>query len=247
MLLAGKVAVVTGGSTGIGGGTATVFAREGAKVVIADVNETDGQARAEAIEAEGGTALFVRTDMTSPDSARDLIAVARKEFGRLDVLVSCAGIFRGPLVQVEDFEELDWDQVIDVNLKGTFIAAKHAVPLMKESGGGVVLLVASIAGVSSGSGSLAYGASKGGVNGFGLTLENFLAPHNIRVNVVCPAGIATPLKLAAMDEISEMEGTSAEDDAAERAALGDPEGVGKVLAVLASDHCDYVRGMIQTR
>ena len=247
MLLAEKVVVVTGGSTGIGGATSTVFAREGAKVVIADVNEADGQARAKAIAADGGTAIFVRTDMTSHDSVRELIATVRQEFGRLDTLISCAGIYRGPNVPVFDFEEEDWDQIIDVNLKGTFVGAKFAVPLMKESGGGVILMVASVAGVSAPSGSVAYGASKGGVNGFGMTLEDHLAPHNIRVNVVCPAGISTPLKLDAMREISEMEGNSPDDDAAERASLGDPEGIGKVLAVLASDHCDYVRGMIRTR
>ena len=247
MLLAEKVALITGGATGIGGATSTVFAREGAKVVIADVNEVDGPARAEAIAADGGSARFVRTDMTSASSVRDLMAAIKEEFGRLDALVSCAGIFRAPHVQVDDFEEDTWDQVIDVNLKGTFIGAKFAVPLMKQSGGGVILLVGSIAGVTTPSGSLAYGASKGGVNGFGITLENFLEPHNIRVNVVCPTDISTPLKLQAMREISEIEGHSADEDAAERASLGDPEGIGKVLAVLASDNCDYVRGMIITK
>ena len=247
MLLEGKVVIVTGGSTGIGGATVDVFAREGATVVIADINEVAGQARADAAIAGGNSARFVRTDLTSSDSARTLIDVVRDEFGRLDVLVSCAGIYRSPHVQVEKFEEFDWDQVIEVNLKGTFIAAKHAVPLMKKRGGGVILLVASVAGVSAPSGSLAYGASKGGVNGFAMTLEDFLEPHGIRVNVVCPTNISTPLKLEAMREISEMEGHSLEEDATEQVALGNPEGIGKLLAVLASDYSEYVRGIIKTR
>lgn len=248
MRLRDKVVVITGGATGIGGATALVCGREGAKVVAGDVNEADGRQVVSRITEGGGQARFVRTDVTEEADARRLIAEATSAFGRVDALIACAGILRGTMVPVEDFEAATWDSVIDVNLKGTFLCAKHAVAAMKRTGGGVIVLVASGAGVKGGSSSYAYGASKGGVHGFGLTLMDRLAADHIRVNVVCPGGLATPLKLAQIAEAAEREGKSGEEAvAAQRPHLGDPEGVGNILAFLVSDGADYVRGTIFTR
>lgn len=243
-----KVVLITGGSTGIGAATAVLLGSEGARVIIADINETDGQTTVERIEKAGGIARFVRTDVTSEEEVRTLIEAIDQDCGRLDVLINGAGVLLGPMVRVDRLNLEHWEKTIDVNLRGTFLCTKHAVPLMEKTGGGVVLCIASGAGVRGASSSLAYGASKGGVQGFAYTLEGQLAPLNIRVHVVCPGGIATPLKLRNIAEVAEQTGQSPEEAvAAARPGLGEPEGVAKVLAFLASEDADYVRGTIFTR
>ena len=148
MRLQNKVALVTGGATGIGAATAVMYAREGAKVIIADLNETAGKATAQSIESEGGTAQFVRTDVSQEADVAALMEGMKQRFGRLDVLVTCAGILLGAAVRIDQFDADDWDAVIRVNLRGTFLCTKHAVPLMEECGGGVIVLIASGAGVT---------------------------------------------------------------------------------------------------
>ena len=248
MRLKDKVVIVTGGASGIGKATAVHFAAEGARVVVADLDQTQGMETVAAIEATGGDARFVRVDISVEADAVALSAAVERDFGRLDVLVNCAGIFLAPRVRVDLFEEEVWERVIDVNLKGIFLTTKHAVQPMERNGGGVILFIASTAGVTSSSASVAYGASKGGVHGLAFTLAEQLEPANIRVNVVCPNDIATPLKLEAIREIAEREGQAPEEALeAWQTALGEPEGVARVLALLASDDAAYVRGTIFTR
>ena len=234
MRLENKVAIVTGGSTGIGAATAVCYAREGAKIVIADVNETAGRRTAESIEAEGGVAQFVRTDVSQEADVVEMMAAVEQNFGRLNVLVTCAGILLSAGTRIEQFEAEAWDKVIAVNLRGTFLCTKHAVPLM-EASGGVILLIASGAGVTGPSASVAYGASKGGVRGLGFTLKSQLEPLNIRVHVVCPGNLDTPLKLGAIAEMAEKAGESPEAAmAAAHPSLFKPAEVATVLADLAS-------------
>ncbi len=236
MRLQNKVALVTGGATGIGAATAVMYAREGAKVIIADLNETAGKATAQSIEAEGGTAQFVRADVSQEADVAALMEGMKQRFGRLDVLVTCAGILLGAAVRIDQFDVDDWDAVIRVNLRGTFLCTKHAVPLMEECGGGVIVLIASGAGVTGPSASVAYGASKGGVRGLGFTLKNQVEPLGIRVHVVCPGNLNTPLKLRAIAEIAERGGESPEAAVADaQSTLFKPEEVAKVLTDLASD------------
>ncbi len=236
MRLQNKIAVVTGGATGIGAATAMMYAREGAKVVIADVNESDGTATVQSIEEKGGTAKFVRTDVSQEPDVAALVEAVQESFGRLDVLVTCAGILLGAAIRIDQFEADAWDKVIRVNLRGTFLCTKHAVPLMEKSGGGVIVLIASGAGVTGPSASVAYGASKGGVRGLGFTLKHQVDPLNIRVHVVCPGNLNTPLKLRAIAEIAERGGESPEAAvAAARSSLFSPEVVAKALTDLASD------------
>ena len=235
MRLQNKVALVTGGATGIGAATAVMYAREGAKVIIADLNETDGKTTVQSIEAEGGTAQFVRTDVSQEAEVAGLIETVEQNLGRLNVLVTCAGILLGAAVRIDQFDVEAWDAVIRVNLRGTFLCTKHAVPLMAKSGG-VIVLIASGAGVTGPSASVAYGASKGGVRGLGFTLKNQVEPLGIRVHVVCPGNLNTPLKLRAIAEIAEREGESPEKAvAAAQSTLFKPEEVAKVLTDLASD------------
>lgn len=248
MRLKDKVVIVTGGASGIGKATALLFAAEGARVVVADLDRTQGMETVDAIEAAGGEARFVRVDISVEADAAALSAAVERDFGRLDVLVNCAGIFLAPRVRGDLFEAKAWERVIDVNLKGIFLTTKHAVQPMERSGGGVILFIASTAGVTCSSASVAYGASKGGVHGLAFTLAEQLEPANIRVNVVCPNDISTPLKLEAIREIAEREGQDPEEALeAWQSALGEPEGVARVLALLASDDAAYVRGTVFTR
>lgn len=245
--LSDKVAVITGASTGIGAATAIAYAEAGAKVVLGDINELDGQETLKAIVKNGGIAKFCRTDVTSETEVAQLVKTADEAFGRIDTLVTCAGVLRGPSVRIEDFEESIFDSVIDVNLKGTFFAIKHAVPVMGKSGG-VILCIASGAGVRGGSSSVAYASSKGGVNGLVMTVESQIASLNIRMHTICPGGLATPLKLGQIAESARRDGN--DPDAAVANALkslGDPMGVARVLTFLASDEGSYMRGQVFTR
>ncbi len=246
--LSDKVAVITGASTGIGAATAIAYAEAGAKVVMGDVNELDGQETLKVIVKNGGVAKFCCTDVTAETEVADLMRTAKETYGGIDTLVTCAGILEGASVRIEDFEAATFDSVLDVNLKGTFFALKHAVPIMGESGGGVILCIASGAGVRGGSSSVAYASSKGGVNGLVMTVENQVASLNIRMHTICPGGLATPLKLGQIAQSAKRDGN--DPDAAVANALkslGDPAGVARVLTFLASDEGAYMRGQVFTR
>ena len=241
-----KVAVITGGSTGIGAATAIEYARAGAKIVFGDINETDAEETVRAIREAGGVARFLRTDVMVEAEVAALMKTANTEFGGIHVLVTAAGILRGPGVRIDEFETATFDSVIDVNLKGTFFALKHAVPIMRGCEGGVILCIASGAGVRGGSSSVAYGSSKGGVNGLVMVVENQISP--IRIHTICPGGLATPLKLGQIAESARREGRDPDAAVADaRKSLGDPAGVARVLTFLASDAGSYTRGQIFTR
>ena len=246
MNLDGRRVVVTGGATGIGRATAMHCASMGASVVVADVNEADGADCVARICEMGGEAWFVRTDVSVESEVRGLMAEAVRRMGGVDGLVTAAGIARDSMVPVEDVPEQVWDDTIDVNLKGSFLAAKHAVPAIRLAGGGVIVMIASGAGVTGGSSTVSYGASKGGVNGLGMTLEAKLRGEGIRVNVLCPGEIATPLKLGIIEQQARVAGEDVRLRK-ENTDLGEPEGVARVIGFLLSDDAAYVRGSVFTR
>ena len=246
--LTDKVAVITGASTGIGAATALAYADAGAKVVMADINDLDGQETLKLIVNNGGEAKYYHTDVTSETDVSTLMQASENVYGRIDTLVTCAGVLQGANVRIEDFDAATFDTVVDVNLKGTFYALKHAVPIMGNSGGGVILCIASGAGVRGGSSSVAYASSKGGVNGLVMTVVNQVASLNIRMHTICPGGLATPLKLGQIAQSAKREGKDPDAAVANAVkSLGDPAGVARVLTFLASDEGSYVRGMISTR
>ena len=239
-MLNGKVVLVVGGAAGIGRATAELCAARGASVVVADIDAAAGAAVAEAI---GG--FFLPINVTDAASVQALMDAIAARFGRLDALIQTAGVLKGAYAPVDDFPFDAWRAVLDVNLTGSFLCARHAAPLLRRAGGGVIVLLSSGAAVN-GSSSVAYGASKGGVNGLGITLANKLAGENIRVNVVMPGNIDTAMKRYVISVEAEKAGKTLEDAVAD-SRLGAPEGVAKVLAWLVSDDADYVRGMISTR
>lgn len=238
MQLNNKIIIVVGGATGIGKATAEICAAAGGTVIVADYNEVEGRATADAIGA-----AFFGVNVTDERAVAALFAAAAERYGRLDALIQTAGILQGAFVPIEEFTLDMFARVIDVNLVGSFLCAKHAVPLLKKAGKGVIVLVSSGAAIN-GSSSYAYGASKGGVNGLGITLANKLAADHIRVNVVMPGNIDTAMKRSVVEAERQRFGAGGEQ---QQLNLGQPSGVGKILAWLVSDDADYVRGMIQTR
>jgi NAD(P)-dependent dehydrogenase (short-subunit alcohol dehydrogenase family) len=245
-LLAGRITLIVGGASGIGRATALRFAREGAAVIVADQNADEGQSTCAEIEAAGGRAVFVPVDVTDEQSVQQMAGTAEAAFGPYDTLIQTAGILRGDFESVEELDSATWKRVLEVNLTGTFYCVKYAVPVIERAGNGVILLFASGAGVRGGSSSLAYGASKGGVNGLGMTLAGQLAPRGIRVQVICPGGLDTPMKRENMRKAAIRAGKPPEEGLA-GANLGDPDGVARVLVFMVAPGGEYLTGNVFTR
>jgi meso-butanediol dehydrogenase/(S,S)-butanediol dehydrogenase/diacetyl reductase len=240
----GKIILITGGAQGIGEATARLCAERGARVIIADVKDKGADTAAE-IRAEGGDATFYKVDVRSQEQVVQLFEQVKQSHQGLDVLICAAGVLQGQYLQPEEFPLETFDFVMDVNVKGTFLCTKYATPLLADSKG-VMLLIASGAGVIGGSSSIAYGTSKGAVNGMGMVLAGHLASRQIRVNVICPGSLNTELKRNVIQTQAEREGRDA-DALIANSELGDPIGVARLLAYLASDDGDYVRRNLFTR
>ncbi len=241
----GKIILITGGAQGIGGASAQLCAERGARVVIADI-KSNGEDLAATIRANGGDAVFHQIDVRSAEQVEALFANVAESHGGLDVLINAAGILQGQYLQPEEFPLEVFERVMDINVKGTFLCTKYATPLLAQAKKGVMILIASGAGVIGGSSSIAYGTSKGAVNGMGMVLASHLASRGIRVNVVCPGSLNTEMKRGVIITQAERDGRDAED-MIEAAGLGDPIGVARLLAYLASDDGDYVRRNLFTR
>ncbi len=188
--VAGKVAIVTGGASGMGKADATLLAREGACVVIADLNETDGQLVAESI---GENALFLRLDVSDEDNWKTVIATTIEKFGRLDILVNNAGMIM--LGSIVDTDLADWRKINAVNSDGVFLGCKHAIPVMAESGGGSIINMSSVAAIHGQSFVAAYTASKGAVRSLTKSVAMYCKEqkNGIRCNSIHPDGVKTPM------------------------------------------------------
>ena len=238
-----KVAVVTGAALGIGQATATAFAQEGAAVVIADLDQKQGEATATAIQSNGGQALFISTDVSIEDNVCAMVDRTVSHFGRLDILVNNAGIYIQGDVEQTSLD--NWERLMAVNLTGAFLCMKYAVPAMIQKGGGVVVNVASEAGLVGIKGQVAYNVSKAGVIALTRSSAVDLAEKGIRVNSVCPGTTDTPLVKAAVSR--------APDPAAARRQLeevrplnrlGTPAEIASAILYLASDEAGYATGAI---
>ncbi len=237
MRLKDKVCIVTGSGSGIGQATAIKFALEGAKVAVCDVNETAAANTVKEIIEKGGKAKSYKVDITDKESIQNVVDDLMKQYGRIDVLVNNAGIIMD--AQLKKMTDDQFDKVINVNLKGTYLFSKAVVNIFIEQQKGVILNASSIVGLYGNFGQTNYAASKFGVIGFTKTWAKELGRYNIRVNAVCPGFIATSI-LAPMPEkvIKSME------DKVPMKRLGKPEEIANTYAFLASDEASYVNGAV---
>ena len=236
-----RVALITGGASGIGRATAQLFLDEGAKVVICDIN-TGALARAvDELRAGGHQVLGVAGDVRSMKDAAAMVQGAVDAFGRLDILFCCAGITS--VMPISELSEDEWDAVIDTNLKGMFTLVKQAVPRMRAQGGGTIVTMGSEMGIVAVPESPAYNASKGGVIMFTRSLAIDLIRHNIRVNSLCPGITRTPLLQAEVDNSLDPEKTAQEQaEWAPIMRVADPMEIARGALFLASDESSYMTG-----
>ncbi len=240
--LEGKVAIVTGGNSGVGAATAMLFAKEGAKVVISARRQAQLEEVAEKIKAAGGEVLSVVTDISKPEDARNLVAKTVEVFGRVDVLVNNAGILESGLKPIDRVLDADMDRIIDTNTKGTMYCMREACAEMAKTGEGSIVNVASIAGVM-GCGGAAYVASKAAIIGITRHTALRFAGTKIRCNAVCPGTIVTPMvaNMKADNMDADMFGQMAKH-ADLRVSPCMPEDVANILLFLASDESRAITG-----
>jgi NAD(P)-dependent dehydrogenase (short-subunit alcohol dehydrogenase family) len=237
-----KVAVVTGGASGIGRATARLLAAEGASVVIGDVDEGADDVAKE-IERTGGRAAFVRTDVTSWDDVDRLIATAVDRSGRLDVMVNNVGVAIGGAAG--EMSEEDWNRVLDVNLTGVWRGMRLAIPRMLETGGGSIVNVSSVQSLVGFDGWSGYAASKGGINALTQQAAVEYAPRGIRVNAIIPGTILTGMNEGILADHPDPEGLLAEWTRMHPIGrIGRPEEVATAIVYLASDEASFVTGML---
>ncbi len=200
MRLENKVALITGAGSGIGRESALLFAREGARVVLVDVNEEAGEAVAAEIREAGGEAVYARADVSKSAEAERMIRVAEESFGQLNVLFNNAGISHADDGDAVATEEEVWDLTMNINLKGVFLGCKHGIPALRRSGGGSIINTASfVALLGAATPQLAYTASKGGVLALTRELAVIHARENIRINALCPGPLRTELLMKYLD------------------------------------------------
>jgi NAD(P)-dependent dehydrogenase (short-subunit alcohol dehydrogenase family) len=243
--LKGKVAIITGSGQGIGRSAALLFAREGANVVVVDINKKAGEKTVNEINESGGEALFVHADVSMADEVITLMEAVKKHYGCLNVLYNNASIYLanqdGPIV---DIEEEIWDRIIAVNLKSTYLCCKYGIPLILDSGGGSIINTASSAGVIGIPNCDAYTATKGATISLTRSLAVEYRPLNIRVNCIVPAGVQTPMLSSSNLQDSTFDEKHFLALRTPSRRYGKPEEIASVALFLASDESSYVNGAI---
>jgi NAD(P)-dependent dehydrogenase (short-subunit alcohol dehydrogenase family) len=252
-MLDGKVALITGAASGLGEASAKAFAREGAKVAIADINQDKGDAVVRDIRDSGGEAIFLRTDVSKVHEVELMVKEAARAYGRLDIFWHNAGNV-GPGI-LEDTPEDAYDLTMAIHVKGGFFGAKFAVEEMKKLGGGVILFTASLAGLKTSRASPVYGIAKAALISLTKNLTLSLAPYRIRVNAICPGAAETPLWPAFTNRgVSEANFDPKKTESVaqmyrERTPLGrltDPQDVANAALFLCSDMASYITGEIMS-
>ncbi len=239
--LEGKVAIITGGASGIGRATALLFTGEGAAVVITDVNEAGGQAVAAELADKGGHALFEPGDVTRAADCERIVDVAMRRFRGIHILFNNAGIIRRS--SVVELSEADWDRVMAVNVKSIFLMSRLAIPMMEKAGGGSIINTASGWGLAGGPRAAVYCASKGAVVLLTKAMAIDHGPHKIRVNCICPGDTDTAMLRNEARQMGEPDDRFLAD-AARRplGRVGKPEEIAQAALYLASDAASFVTG-----
>jgi NAD(P)-dependent dehydrogenase (short-subunit alcohol dehydrogenase family) len=238
-----KVAIVTGAGVGIGQATALLFARQGARVVVADYDDAAGANTVELIRQADGEAAFVQADVSKAADAEKMVKTALDTYGRLDILVNNAGIYtKGDTLTTP---QSDWERILGVNLTGAFLCSKYAVEAMKKTGGGVIVNVASEAGLVAIRNQVAYNVSKSGVIALTKSTAVDFAPDHIRVNCICPGTTETPLvKAAVAREADPAKARRALEECRPLNRLGRTEEIAAGILSLASDELGYATGAV---
>lgn len=246
-MLDNKVAFITGAASGIGAGTARRFAEEGAHIVLADVQAEEGEKLQKEIEAGGHKALYLDCDVSSSEAVKAAIETAVEKFGRLDIVFANAGI-NGVWTPIEELQPDEWDKTLDINLKGTYLTVHYAVPHLKKSGGGSILITSSVNGTRtfSNPGASAYSSSKAGQVAFMKMIALELGRHNIRCNAICPGAIHTNIDERTEQRDTEKIGIKVElpeGSPALNEGQGEPIDVADTCLFLASDLGRHISGV----
>lgn len=242
MRLEGKSAIVTGAGNGIGRAIAGLFAEEGARILVAEIEEDAGRAAAEEINQAGGEAVFQRTDISDESSAESAVKAAVDAFGTVNILVNNAAAF--VFGKIEDVTRDDWDRVFGVNVRGPANCVRAVLPVLRGNGGGAIVNLASVSGFIAQPEFIPYNASKGAVLQLTRCLAMDLAPDNIRVNAVCPGAIKTRATDSHIASLG-MDPAEAYDEFGQDALMkrmGDPREIAYGVLFLASDEASYVTG-----
>ncbi|MCX9012653.1 MAG: 3-oxoacyl-ACP reductase FabG [Candidatus Methanoperedens sp.] len=237
MRLENKVAIITGAGSGIGKETSLLFAKEGAKVIVADINEKNGMDTVEEIRGAGGNGFFVKLDVSSREQTKQMVKDTLEKYGRVDILIANAGIVQDALL-IKMTEE-QWDRVINVNLKGAFNCIQAVADVMMNQGNGVIINASSIVGLYGNIGQTNYSAAKAGLIGMTKTLAKELGRKGVRVNAIAPGFIMTPMVGGVPEKVLEM---MKEKTPLRR--LGMPRDVANAYLFLASDEAEFINGAV---
>ena len=238
-----KVALVTGGGSGIGRASCLAFAREGARVAVADVGLSGAEETVRLVEGVGGRGVALQVDVTKSGEVEALVDKVVAEFGRLDCAFNNAGV-GGEVMNTHEYPEDDWDRVLDVNLKGVWLCMKYEIPVMLKQAGGAIVNTASIYGLSGAGGYIAYNAAKHGVVGVTKTAALEYAEVGVRVNAVCPGYILTPMTIPGIEANPELERRMVSQTPMGR--MGKPEEIAEAVVWLCSDAASFVTGHTMT-